>query len=259
MKALKEFFCLNNQYLLYNLILKNLKMRYRGSFLGMFWTILIPAFTSLVYFFIFKFVLKVGIPNYLPFIVAGLIPWTFFSQSLSSGLESLVANQSLLNKVPLPVNSLVFSELLTYIINLVLSLPILIFVLLFTGVGISFYFLQYIFLTFLLFIMTYSMSLILSYLYVFFRDLKFLVSIIIQFWFYLTPIMYAENMMPDEFQNLIYLNPIGTLFVGFHKSVLEHQLLSPTIFLTSVLWTLVLFVLSYFISLRIKDKVVEAL
>ena len=259
MRSIVDFFCLDNPYLLYNLILKNLKMRYRGSFLGMFWTILIPAFTSLVYFFIFKFVLKVGIPNYLPFIVAGLIPWTFFSQSLSSGLESLVANQNLLNKVPLPVNSLVFSELLTYIINLRLSLPILVLVLFFTGVGVSFYFVQYIFLTFLLFIMAYSMSLILSYLYVFFRDIKFLVSIIIQFWFYLTPIMYAENMMPENFQNLIYLNPIGSLFVGLHKSALEHQLLSPTIIATSVTWTVIFFILSYFVSIRIKDKIVESL
>ncbi len=234
-------------------------MRYRGSYLGMVWTILIPAFTALVYFFIFKYVLKVAIPNYLPFIVSGLIPWTFFSQSLMSGLESLVANQNLLNKVPLPVNSLVLSELLTYLINLFLSLPILLIVLFYTGVGLSIYFAQYLLLILLLFILAYSLSIILSYLYVYFRDVKFLVSIVIQFWFYLTPIMYAEDMMPENFRDLIYLNPIGAIFLGLHQSALSPAALPSIIFTSAIIWTFVFFLIAFALSINLKEKIVESL
>lgn len=257
--TLERYFCLNNLFLVYNLILKNLKVRYRGSWLGLFWTILIPAFTSIVYFVIFKYILKVTIENYLIFIMSGLIPWTFFSQTLVAGLESLVSNHTLLNKVPIPPQSLVLAESYTYLINLLFSLPVLLTVILIGNVSLSAYMLQYFYFIFLLFILANSISIILSFLYVYFRDLKFLVSIIIQFWFYLTPIMYAKTMIPEVYFNLFYYNPIGTMFLALHESILEPKWVSGEFYLATTGWTLLFLITSVFILNNYEDKVVESL
>lgn len=257
--TIKSYFCLNNLFLVYNLILKNLKVRYRGSLLGLFWTVLIPAFTSLVYFFIFKYILKVTIENYLLFIMTGLIPWTFFSQTLFAGLESLVSNHTLLNKVPIPPQSLVLAETCTYFINLIFSLPVLLFVIAVSTINFNIHMLQYFYFIALLFIMANSMSIILSFLYVYFRDLKFLVSIIIQFWFYLTPIMYAKSMIPENYLKLFYYNPIGIIFLALHDCILNTALVSADYYLAATLWTLFFLITSVFILNTYSDNVVESL
>jgi lipopolysaccharide transport system permease protein len=257
--TLQRYFCLDNLFLIYNLVLKNLKVRYRGSWLGLFWTTLIPAFTSIVYFFIFKYILKVHIENYLVFIMSGLIPWTFFSQTLSAGLESLVSNHTLLNKVPIPPQSLVLSESYTYLLNLIFSLPVLIVIILLSQVPLSIYMLQYFIFTFLLFILANSASIILSFLYVYFRDLKFMVSIVIQFWFYLTPIMYAKSMIPPQYFNLFYLNPIGIIFISLHESILEPKLIPGAYYLASIGWTLAFLLLSIVVLIKYESEIVESL
>lgn len=257
--TLERYFCLNNLFLVYNLILKNLKVRYRGSWLGIFWTVLIPAFTSLVYFAIFKYILKVNIENYLVFIMSGLIPWTFLSQTLASGLECLVSNHTLLNKVPIPPQSLVLSESYTYLINLLFSLPVLFAVIIIGKIDLSFYMLQYLYFTFLLFILANSLSIILSFLYVYFRDVKFLMSIVLQFWFYLTPIMYAKNMIPAAYFNLFYCNPIGILFISLHESILEPKWIPAEYYVATTAWTAFFLILSIFVLNKYEDGVVESL
>lgn len=253
----KKYFCLDNTYLIKNLILRNLKIRYRGSIAGVFWTVLIPVFTSVVYFFIFKYVLKVGSPNYLLMIFSGLIPWTFVSQSLIAGLESIVSNQSLLNKVPLIPHSLTISEITTYFINLLLSLPILLGLMLYYDMPFSLYTLQYLVYLMFLFLFCYSLSIILSYVFVYFRDLKFMFSVIIQFWFYLTPIMYSKDLIPAQYFNLIYLNPIGPIFLGLHDAILGEQIVQTHYYISSLVWLIILIPISVLVMK--KKNMVEML
>lgn len=241
------------------MVLKNLKVRYRGSLLGLLWTALIPAFTSVIYFFIFKYIMKVTVDNYLVFIMSGLMPWTFFSQTLTAGLESLVNNHALLNKVPIPPQSLVLSESYTYIINLILSLPVLLCIILMSRVSIGLHTFQYFIFLIMLFVMANSISIILSFIYVFFRDLKFMMNIVVQFWFYLTPIMYAKSMIPETYFKLFYFNPIGIMFISLHSSILEAQIIPLENYLISAGWTLFFLVLSVFILKKYEATIVEAL
>lgn len=257
--VLHRYFCFDNLFLIYNLVLKNLKVRYRGSWLGLFWTVLIPAFTSFIYYVIFKFILKVNIDNYLVFIMSGLIPWTFFSQTLVAGLESLVGNHTLLNKVPIPPQSLVLAESYTYFINLIFSMPVLFAMILIDKIPLNVYMLQYFYFIILLFILANSISIILSFLYVYFRDLKFLISIIIQFWFYLTPIMYAKSMIPEAYFKFFYGNPIGIIFISLHETVLEPQIVPSNYYIVSTTWTLSFLVLSILILNKYESDVVESL
>lgn len=254
---IKKYFCLDNTYLIKNLILRNLKIRYRGSIVGIFWTVLIPVLTSVVYFFVFKYVLRVGSPNYLLIIVSGLLPWTFVSQSLVAGLESIVSNQSLLNKVSITPHSLTISENITYFINLILSLPILIVLMLYSKIPFSLYTYQYLVYLILLFLFAYSLSIILSYIFVYFRDLKFMFSVVIQFWFYLTPIMYTKDLIPEKYFNLIYMNPIGPIFLGLQGAILGEQIVHTNYYISSVIWLIIL--IPFSICVTRKKNIVEML
>src|SRR3954453_19323172 len=87
-----DFFCLGKKFLVYNMVSRNLKIKYRRSVLGVFWTLLSPIAMTVVYYFVFKVILQVRMPHYLVFILSGVLPWTFFSQSLSEGMESIAGS-----------------------------------------------------------------------------------------------------------------------------------------------------------------------
>src|SRR5262249_37544767 len=149
---------LHRKFLVYNLVNRNLKIRYRKSFFGMLWTVLIPATQACVFYFVFTQVLKVKTPNYLLMLMSGLVPWTFFIASIMGGLECLVGNHSLLNKVQLPVQALVSAETVTTLVNLIFSLPILVVLLVFSDAPVGMGSLQYPVLLGFLYLMAYSLA-----------------------------------------------------------------------------------------------------
>ncbi|MBX3021236.1 MAG: ABC transporter permease [Bdellovibrionales bacterium] len=255
--ALSYHFGLHRKFLVYNLILRNLKVRYRKSLFGMIWTLLIPAGSAVVYYIIFSYVLKVNVEHHLLFIMAGIIPWTFFSSSLISGMESLVGNFSLLNKIPLPIQILPFSEILTHFITLLLSLPIVALVMLISSVPPTWALIQYPLLLAILFTTTYSLGLIFALVFVYFRDLRFIVQLALQFWFYLTPIMYTANMIPENARFALYLNPVGTLFIGLSTSISEGYFMTSREWLVSLGWCTALFLISIFAFRRVRNSIVE--
>jgi lipopolysaccharide transport system permease protein len=259
MHHLSEFFGLNKKFLIYNLIIRNLKIKYRRSFFGMFWTVLIPAASALVYFVVFQFVMRVQIENYLLHIMAGLVPWTFLATSVVNSIDSLVGNHHLLNKVPLPTQSLPLAEVLTQFLNLLLSLPIVFVLMIATSSFAGWHIFQYLFLCGLLFLMVYSFSLLVAIGFVYLRDLKFLMTIVLQFWFYLTPIMYTTQMIPEKFKFLLWLNPVGLIFEGFQLSLISHQWLSLNSLFIIFTQILMFLGFAFLLNRRLKSNLVEML
>lgn len=257
--SVAEYFCLHRKFLIFNLITRNLKIRYRKSFLGMIWTVLIPAGTACIYFFVFNFIFKVKIPNYPFFILCGLIPWTFFITTITASIESLVGNVQLLNKVPLPIPSLPLSETLTQFLNLLLSIPVLIAAMLILKVPLTVTAIQYPLLIALLFLVTHALGLTFALLYVYFRDLKHLVALVLQFWFYLTPVMYAESMIPAQFRPILQANPLAGIFLGFHTSLVDGEWIPLERWAIILAWTLSLVLISKFLLSRMSNSITETL
>ena len=253
---LTDAFCLNKKFLVYNLIKRNLKIRYRKSLLGMLWTVLIPAGSAAIFYLVLKNVMRVQREHYFIFILGAQIAWTFFNSSIAIAIESIVGNFSLLNKVPLPPQSLILAETLTLLLNLALSLPVLFVAMALLQVVPHLAFLQYFVLLGLLALLTYSLSLILALLYVYVRDLKHLTALILQFWFYLTPILYTEDMIPEGYRWLVGLNPVGKIFVGLQGAI-AGKFLDPTEWAEVCAWTLVLFISSQVLLRSVRYKVVE--
>jgi len=234
-----DFFCLGKKYLVFNMVSRNLKSKYHRSVLGVFWTLVNPLAMALVYYFVFKGILRVKQDHYLVFILCGQFPWNFFVQSLMEGLESLVGNLGLISKVPVPIQIFPFVGAVTNLVTLFLSLPILLGVALIShlSIGIALVCLPYYLV--LLFLMCYSISLVLSIAFVFFRDLRHLMSIVMQVWFFATPVIYADTMIPERYHWIIYANPVGTIFVGLHRAFVDQAWPSQAMTLVPLAWVAV--------------------
>ncbi|MCB0366743.1 MAG: ABC transporter permease [Bdellovibrionales bacterium] len=236
-----DIFCLNKKFLILNLVSRNLKLKYRRSILGVLWTLIVPASSALTYYLVFQFVMKVPIPNYLLFVVCGILPWNFLAQSITQGMESIVSNYPLLSKVPIPSQVFTYTETITAFINLILSTPVILVVALFTDAPIGWQTLLYFPLMCLLFIQAYSLSYIFAVLFVFFRDLRHLTGIIVQIWFYATPILYSQSLIPEGYQSLLYLNPCAFIFTVSHKIWVTGAPITGAEVTYSVLWTAFIF------------------
>lgn len=252
-----DLFCLGKKFLVFNMVSRNLKIKYRRSILGIFWTLLSPMAMAMVYYFVFKLVLNVKVPHYLPFILSGVLPWAFFSQSLIEGLESIVVNWGLISKVPIPIQVFPFVGTLTNLVTLCLGLPIVIGIAVVSGVNLGASLLLLPFYFFALFILTYSFALVLSVFYVYFRDLKHIMSIVVQLWFYATPVIYDEKMIPGKYQWILYLNPLGTVFTGLHQVLVKGMWPGISAVAISCAWVLAVLLVTVWTQKNLCREIVE--
>jgi lipopolysaccharide transport system permease protein len=238
-----DIFCVGRKFLVLNLVSRNLKIKYRRSVLGVLWTLVSPIAQAAIFYFVFKVVMKIQVPHYLAFILSGVLPWTFFNQSVAEGLESIAGNVGLISKVPVPIQAFPFIGTLTNLVTLLLAIPILIGASFVSGVEISASLLMIGYYFVALFLMAYSLSLMASIVFVYFRDLKHLMTIILQLWFYGTPVIYDSQMIPAKYHWILYVNPLGTTFSALHRILSRGDWNTWTEFWVTASWTIV-FVLS---------------
>ena len=254
-----ELLCLHRKFLIYNLVQRNLKLKYRQSFLGILWTVLAPALNAAVYFVVFSFVMRVQLPHYLVFVLSGLLPWMFFSLTLSQGMESIAGNWKLVTKVPLPLNVFPFVEVATCLLNYLLALPVLFVVALFDHAPFGLPMLMIPIYVALLTVQAYGFALLLSVSYVYFRDLRHVLSIFMQMWFYGTPIIYSAAMVPAKVQPYIWLNPIGYIFEGLNTAMAMGTFIDGSKVLISLAWTVVIFLGGAWVYRRQRRFLVEGI
>lgn len=208
--------------LLYELVLRDIKIKYRRSILGMFWSLLNPLLMMIVLTIVFSHLFRFDIKNYPIYLLTGQIMFTFFSESTSSAMRAIIDNASLIKKVYIPKYIFPVSKVLSSFFNLIFSLLAIILVtigmiLLGNNVNLTWTFL--LFPVPLIFILTFSIGigLILSCYAVFFRDLIHLYSVGLTAWMYLTPIFYPVSIIPQKYLILIKLNPMYYFVEYFRK------------------------------------------
>jgi ABC-type polysaccharide/polyol phosphate export permease len=252
-----DLFCVGKKFLVFNIVTRNLKIKYRRSALGFFWTLLNPLAMAAVYYFVFRIILKVEIPNYLIFVLSGVLPWSFFAQTLMEGMESLVANWGLITKIPIPIQVFPFVGALTNLVTLFLSLPILILIAVVSGapLGPSLLLLPIYFS--LLFLLAYGVSWIAAMSYVYFRDLRHILSVGVQLWFYGTPVLYSETMIPEAYRWILFLNPVAFIITVIHRILVEGGWPTPVEFAVSFGWSALALFLALLIQYRVKTEILE--
>lgn len=210
--------------LIWALALKELKIRYKRSVLGFLWALLNPAFMMLVLTMVFSTLMRFPIPHYAIFLLSVLLPWTFFSQSLSYAVESIVSNGDLIKKVAVPKLVFPMAAVVSNVINLLLSLiPLALLVPLLHH---PFYW-TWIYLPvpmLALAIFTLGMTFFFAAANVYYRDVSHILQVVLSAWFYVTPIIYPVDMLPRQYQWILKLNPIIYVINGFRLAVYYGQL-----------------------------------
>jgi lipopolysaccharide transport system permease protein len=200
-----------------NMVARDLKVRYSHSVLGVVWGLMNPLLMALVYTVVFNYLLKSSIRAYPVFILAGLLPWQFFSSTVSSTTGAITTNSTLINRVYFPREVLPLANLLSNASNFLLALVMLfLFILVFgVHVGASLLWLPVIIVIELA--LMCGLGLLLSAVNVFFRDTQQIVDVLVTAWFFLTPIIYPLEVLKDPSLQLALqvLNPMAGLVVAF--------------------------------------------
>lgn len=224
--------------LLVCLVWSNLRLRYRRSYLGFLWQILNPVLLMGILALVFSHVLRTEVERYPVFLLAGLLPWTFFSQAVTSGMLSVVENQTLIRKVYIPKLLLPVSAVLAQMVDSLFSLLPLGAIALLFGSPINLSLVSAIAAMFLVAATTLGLALTLSALFVSFRDVSHFVALGLQAWFYLTPIVYSLDMLPESYRPLLLLNPMASLVDCFRAPFHRGEVADPSAWLIAVLFSM---------------------
>jgi lipopolysaccharide transport system permease protein len=204
---------------------KEIKGRYKNSWLGYAWSVLNPLAFATVYYLAFGVFMHVQIADYPLFLVAGLFPWQWVSHSMSAAPNIFIANASLLKKVRFPRHVLVVSAVLSDGLHFLMSIPVILVFLAIYHVGPTWFWLIGVpILTGIQLIMVYGLSLLVASMNLFLRDLDRLTILCMAFLFFLTPIAYTSSMIPERYQVYMYLNPFTPLILNWQQLFLTGTL-----------------------------------
>ena len=208
--------------LLYFLIWRDIKVRYKQTALGATWAIIQPFFTMVVFSLFFGRLAKVpsdGIP-YPIFSFAALVPWTFFANGLGQSSNSLVGSSNLITKVYFPRLTIPIASVLSGIVDFALAFVVLLGMMLFYGMAPTLNVLWLPMFLLLALIASLGVGLWLSALNVEYRDVRYVVPFITQFWLFITPIAYPSSLLSEPWRTLYGLNPMVGVVEGFRWALL---------------------------------------
>lgn len=218
---------INNLYsyrqLLKSNVKKEIRGKYKGSFLGVLWSFVNPLLTTLVYAIVFPFILKSTEPHYVTFIVIGILPWTYFTTVIIQGTTTMLINAGIIKKVYFPREILPISINTSGLINFLISCLIIFIFLICSGIGFSWYiiFLPLVIIT--QYILQQGIIFITSAINVYVRDAEYIINFIINMVFYATPILYSADMFSNSpLKWIITLNPMATI-INCYRDILYYQ------------------------------------
>lgn len=251
-KALKD-----NRSLIMTFAMGELKNRYRNSFFGFLWSILEPLLLLSILYFVFTSVLKSPIPNFAVYLLLGLIMWNFISKSTTMGLNSLTGKSSIISQVYFQRAIPALSSNVTGIMMLGLEFIIFSFFLVGFGIMPSVNILYLPYLVFLTFVITLGLSLPLSVINVFYKDMQFIWNILLSAGFFVHPIIYSLDMLSGDVKQKLLLLPTVRIFDMIHQSVIFGKAPSSNDILYSTVMAFVILFVGYGIYRKLEPRVGE--
>ena len=229
----------NYRELLKSNIKKEVRGKYKGSFLGVLWSFVNPLLMTLVYAIVFPLLLRSNEPHYTTFIIIAIIPWTWFTYSILQGTNTILINGGIVKKVYFPREILPISVVTSGLINFLISCIIIALFLLFSGIGFSMYILFLPFIVLTQYILQLGIVLIASSIDVYIRDAEYIINFFIQMLFYGTPVLYSIDMFPEKYRWILRLNPMSTIIESyrniFYYKTAPNLILLTIIFLISII------------------------
>jgi ABC-2 type transport system permease protein len=213
-----------NWELIWALALKELRVRYKRSALGFFWALLNPLFMMVILTVVFSHIMRLPVQSYAVFLLSALLPWTFFAQALSYAVESIVGNGALLQKVR--VDKLVFpvAAVISNILNFLFSLVPMVIILLALRFPLHWTWVYLPVPLLALFCFTLGCGFFCAAANVFYRDVSHVIQIVLSGWFYLSPVMYSIEFLPQRYRTVFRLNPMLYLLNEFRMAIYYGQM-----------------------------------
>lgn len=215
MNLIKELY--DYREMIYMLVRREIRGRYKGSILGFFWTFLNPLLQFVVYAVVFSTIMRMNIEQFYIYLFIAFVPWFFLATAIPQGAVCIQAQSNLVQKIYFPRMVLPISTVVTAFVNMLLSELVVFVVLVLSGFGISYHIIALPVVWFIQLLFVLGIVLIVSALTVYIRDLAHILDIVVMAWFYATPIVYPPEMLPTQFLWLMQINPMYGIIDGYRK------------------------------------------
>lgn len=246
--------------MIYSLVRRELRGRYKGSVLGFLWTYINPLCQIIVYSAVFSVIFRVQIEKFYLYLTIGMMPWVFFNTSVQGGSTCIRAQSDLVKKIYFPREVIPISYVTSAFVNMLLSFIIVFLVVFAAGWGFNPLALLYLPLIMAMeYLLALGIAFIVSSITVYFRDLEQIISVLMMAWIYLTPIMYDVEFIPEQLRTLFFLNPMTPIVVVYHDILYYRTIPEASCLVQAGLVSLVLFVAGLLLFWRLDRGFAEEL
>ncbi|WP_420836042.1 ABC transporter permease [Paenibacillus fonticola] len=240
------------------MVKREFRNKYAGSTLGLFWSLLLPIAYIILYTTVFSQLMAAKLPgmnskfDYSVYLSSGILAWTVFNTTITRFQNVFIENSNIVKKIYFPKSILIFSLTVSSIIELIINYSLLFFVLLGIGYGLHINYIAVLIIIIFQQLFCTGIGLVLSILNVHFRDLNQITSILIQVWFWLTPIVYVLDILPDGLKKIMSFNPLYYFIESYQSLILQGELVN---IINLLLISLVTFLLGWIIYKKMIDEI----
>lgn len=225
-KKCKELYAYRE--MIYSMVRRDLRGRYKSSILGFLWTFINPLCQIIIYTLVFSHIFRMGVERYYLFLTVVMIPWVFFNTSVSGGAVSVINQHDLVKKIYFPREVLPISHVTSCFINMLLSFLVVFPIALLSGNGLSFRALAGLPVVMLVeYFLCLGITMIISACTVYFRDLEHIIGVLMMAWIYLTPVMYDISFIPEHLLPVFRLNPMTPVAAAYRDILYYKKTVDP--------------------------------
>ena len=270
MKNLKELY--DYRQMIFSLVKKDLRGRYKGSALGFLWTFLNPLLQLVVYSIVFSTIFRNNIEKFYLYLFIGLLPWMFFSSSLTVGSVSVISSKDMVKKIYFPREVLPIAYVTSSFVNMLLCFLVVFIVMIIGGIdpNSTFHWTALLYLPIVMiveYVLALGFAMLASALTVYFRDLEHILGIITMAWMYATPILYDVSMIQNilvekgmgNLMHLYMLNPMTPIIVAYHQILYNGQAPNMSTLLSALVMWLLFLIKGYLVYRKLQREVAEEL
>lgn len=258
MKVIKELY--NYREMIFSLVRKDLRGRYKGSVLGFLWTFINPLFQLIIYTIVFSVILKSDIEKYYLFLFVALIPWIFFQTSFTGGSSSIIEQKSLVTKIYFPREVIPVSYVTSCFMNMLFCFVIIFIVVAIAKVPVTPIAFLYLPLIMLVeYILALGVGMIASAITVYFRDFEHILGIVGMAWMYMTPIIYPISVVPEEYMPIFTFNPMTPIIEAYRDILYYGRVPQINDLLHAFVAGIIILIIAFFVFAKLKRHFAEEL